>query len=65
MAKKIIPAYTVAEAQRELGASLASVYSWLNTGVLDEIGVVFGNVRLVSVKSVEALKAKRQTGKRG
>jgi len=52
-----IPAYTVAAAARKLGVTPATVYRWLDDGILDDMGsesgLVLGKVRLVSIASVE------------
>ncbi len=54
-----VNAYTVREAARELGVTATAVYQWLRDGVLEEMHLAAGHLRLVSTRSVLALKAKR------
>lgn len=53
--------YTTPTAARILGVSRQTVWNWLNDGTLEEVQWG-GRTRVVKADSVEALKAKRQTG---
>jgi excisionase family DNA binding protein len=60
MSTSEIQAYMVAEAAKELGVTPPMVYRWIKDGLLDEMTLAAGRITLVSVKSVQRLKAKRE-----
>ena len=55
-----VAAYTVAEAARELGASLTTVYRWLKEGRLQIMTTLGGSAILVTAESVARYKRERE-----
>jgi excisionase family DNA binding protein len=54
-----VQAYTVAEVAKVFGVTPPTIAKWIQSGLLDEMRLTAGRIRLVSAASVERLKREK------